>query len=369
MKVALLDLKVQYSSIKQEIDEAIARVLDHGKFIMGPEVGMLEEKLAAYCGTKYAVGVASGTDALLIALRALGVKSSDEVITSAFTFFATAGVISRLGAVPVFVDIDERTFNINANKIEEKITPKTKAIMPVHLYGQMAWMDKITEIAHKHNLAVVEDAAQAIGAKYQGKIAGSIGNASGFSCFPSKNLGAYGDAGFITSNDGGLVDLMRRLRVHGSQPKYYHSMVGYNSRLDTIQAAILMVKLKHLNNWHEGRRAKAKIYDRELAGLNGVTTPFVYEHNYHIYHQYTLMVEDRQKLMAALKEKEIGFDTYYPLPLHLQECYKDLKYESGDLPVSEKLAQRVISLPIYPELPEDQQAFVIDTIKEFYRRR
>jgi dTDP-4-amino-4,6-dideoxygalactose transaminase len=368
MKVQLLDLKQQYLSIKDEIDSAIFRVVEHCKFIMGPEVGLIEEKLAAYCQTKYAVGVASGTDALLIALRAYGVKPGDEVITTSFTFFATAGVISRLGAMPVFVDIDERTFNINANLIEKKITTKTRAIIPVHLYGQMAWMDKIMEIAGQHNLVVIEDAAQAIGAKYQGKLAGSIGHASGFSCFPSKNLGAYGDAGFITTSDVQQIENMRKLRVHGSKPKYYNSMVGYNSRLDTLQAAILLVKLNHLNDWHEARRRKAQIYDRELAGLPGVVTPFVYEHNYHIYHQYTLIVEDRQKLMALLKDKEIGFDTYYPLPLHLQECYKDLGYKPGELPVSEKLAQKVISLPIFPELPEDHQAFVIDTIKGFYRR-
>ncbi len=368
MKVPLLDLKPQYESIKNEIDSAIAAVLNHCKFIMGPEVGLLEQKLAAYCHTKYAVGVASGTDALLLSLRALGVGPGDEVITSAFTFFATAGVISRLGARPVFVDTDERTFNINANQIEEKINKRTKAIMPVHLYGQMAWMDKILEIAGHYNLPVVEDAAQAIGAKYFDRLAGSIGVTGGFSCFPSKNLGAYGDAGFITTSDDVLVEKLRKLRVHGSQPKYYHQMVGYNSRLDTIQAAVLMVKLDHLNRWHERRREKARIYDSELGGVDGVKTPFVYDHNYHIYHQYTLIVENRDKLAACLKEKEIGFDTYYPLPLHLQECYKDLGYKLGDLPVCERLSQKVISLPIYPEMPESHQAYVIETIKGFYRR-
>jgi dTDP-4-amino-4,6-dideoxygalactose transaminase len=368
MKVPLLDLKEQYNTIKDEINQAIGQVLDHCKFILGPEVKILEEKLATYCHTKHAIGVASGTDALLIALRALGVKPGDEVITSSFTFFATAGVISRLGAVPVFIDIDEKTFNINAKLIEGKITKKTKVILPVHLYGQMAWMDMIMELAKCHNLAVVEDAAQAIGAKYQGKLAGSIGDIGGFSCFPSKNLGAYGDAGFITTNDDKLAELMLKLRVHGSKQKYHHSMVGYNSRLDSLQAAILLVKLNHLNDWHEGRRRKANIYDNELAGFNGLITPFVYDHNYHIYHQYTLVVKNRDKLAALLKEKDIGFDTYYPIPLHLQECYKNLGYKQGDLPISEKLAQEVISLPIYPELHDDQQAFVIDTIKGFYRQ-
>jgi dTDP-4-amino-4,6-dideoxygalactose transaminase len=368
MKVPLLDLKLQYLSIKEEIDKAIARVVDHTQFIMGPEIGILEGKLATYCQTKYSAGVSSGTDALLIALHGLGIKPGDEVITSTFSFFATAGVISRLGAIPVFVDIDERTFNINANQIEKKITRKTKAILPVHLYGQMAPMDKIMELAKQYNLFIVEDAAQAIGSKHQGKMAGSIGHVSGFSCFPSKNLGAYGDAGFMTTNDDQLIEVLRKLRLHGAQPKYYHSMVGYNARLDTIQAAILLVKLNYLNNWHEARRRKAEIYDKGLAGLPGLVTPFVYEHNYHIYHQYTLIVEDRQKLAALLKEKEIGFDTYYPVPLHLQVCFNDLGYRNGDLPIAERLALQVISLPIYPEMPEDHQSFVIDTIKGFYRR-
>jgi dTDP-4-amino-4,6-dideoxygalactose transaminase len=369
MKVPLLDLKLQYQSIKPEIDAAVARVLEHTQFIMGPEVKSLESKLAEYCQCKYAVGVSSGTDALLIALHGLGLKPGDEVIVPTFSFFATAGVVARLGAVPVFVDVDERTFNINANQIEKKITKKTKGIMPVHLYGQIAWMDKIIELAKQYNLFVVEDAAQAIGSRYHGKLAGNFGNVSGFSCFPSKNLGAYGDAGFMTTNDDQLIDTLRRLCVHGAKPKYFHSMVGYNARLDTIQAAILLAKLNHLNEWHEARRNKAKIYDTELGNLPGVITPFVYEHNYHIYHQYTLIVENRQGLAALLKENEIGFESYYPLPLHLQECFKDLNYKIGDLPVSERLVEKVISLPIYPELPEDHQSFVIETIKGFYNRQ
>jgi dTDP-4-amino-4,6-dideoxygalactose transaminase len=369
MKVPLLDLKIQYNNLKPEIDEAIATVLGHTQFIMGPEVKLLEVKLAEYCNTKYAIGVSSGTDALLIALHGLGIKPGDEVIVPTFSFFATAGVVVRLGAVPVFVDIDERTFNINVNQIEKKITPKTKAIIPVHLYGQMAWMDKIMELARQYNLFVIEDAAQAIGSRYHSKLAGSIGHVSGFSCFPTKNLGAYGDAGFITTNSDDHIEVLRKLRVHGAKPKYHHAIVGYNARLDTIQAAILLVKLKYLNEWHEARRQKAKIYDQEFSEIGGVITPFVYEHNYHIYHQYTLIVEDRQGLVDRLKENEIGFETYYPVPLHLQECFKDLHYKEGDLPVSEKLALKAISLPIYPELPESHQAFVIDTIKGFYNRR
>jgi len=284
MRVPLLDLTRQYASIRDEMDKAIQKVLDHGRFIMGPELKEFESNLADYCTVKNGIGVASGTDALLLSLRALGVGSGDEVITSTFTFFATAGVISRLGARPVFVDIDPRTFNIDLGSLAGAITKKTKAIIPVHLYGQIAEMDEISAIAEKHNLAIVEDAAQAIGAAYQGKKAGSFGRTACFSFFPSKNLGAYGDAGFIVTDDDDLADLIRKLRVHGAKPKYYHSMVGYNSRLDTIQAAVLMVKLKYLPDWHEARREKAARYDRLLEDIQQVTTPFVHEHNYHIYH-------------------------------------------------------------------------------------
>lgn len=367
MKVPLLDLSKQYLSIKEEVDNAITKVLEHCRFIMGPEVGQLEEQLACYCNTKYAVAVASGTDALLLSLRALGVGPGDEVITTGFSFFATAGVITRLGAVPVFCDVDQRTFNIDTGLVEAKINSKTKAIMPVHLYGQMADMDSLMEIADNHKIPVVEDAAQAIGAKYKKKVAGTFGKTSGFSFFPSKNLGAYGDGGFISTNDDELVETLRKLRVHGARPKYHHTIVGYNSRLDTIQAAILLVKLSHLNQWHEKRRQKAQLYNEQLSGINGLETPFVHDYNYHIYHQYTLKVEDREKLKELLKKKNIGFDTYYPLPLPLQECYKHLSYKEGDLPVAEELSKKVISLPIYPELTEEQQAYVIDTIRGFYR--
>ncbi len=366
MKVVPLDLKLQYQSIKEEVNEAVWRVLDHCKFILGPEVKQLESELAKYCNTKYAIGVASGTDALLLALRACGVNPGDEVITTSFSFFATAGVISRLGAAPVFCDIDENTFNINPNLIEEKITSKTKAIMPVHLYGQIAEMDQIMEIAQKHNISVIEDAAQAIGSKYHNRPAGTLGDAAGFSFFPSKNLGAYGDGGFIATNSEELAEMSIKLRVHGSKPKYYHSIVGYNSRLDTIQAAVLLVKLKYLNEWHEKRRKVASNYDEQLQGINGVRTPFVHDYNYHIYHQYTLAVENREKLEEVLKRNEIGFATYYPIPLHLQDCFSHLGYKKGDLPICEKLADKVISIPIYPEMPEDQQSFVIEVIKGFY---
>jgi dTDP-4-amino-4,6-dideoxygalactose transaminase len=312
--------------------------------------------------------VASGTDALLLSLRAIGVGPGDEVVTPTFTFFATAGVISRLGARPIFVDIDPRTFNIDPGCLADAITKKTKAVMPVHLYGQIADMDDIMAVAEKHNLPVIEDAAQAIGATYRDKKAGSFGKTACFSFFPSKNLGAYGDAGFVITDDEDLADLIRRLRVHGAKPKYYHSMIGYNSRLDTIQAAILMVKLKYLPAWHEARRERAARYDRLLEDLGQITTPLVREHNYHIYHQYTVIAEDRDGLKDFLKSREIGIDTYYPLPLHLQDCYSDLGYRKGDLPVSESLSKKVISLPIFPELTDEEQDFVVESIKEYYRK-
>ena len=369
MKVPLLDLSRQYKVIKTEVNEAIQKVLDHGMFIMGPEVKELESELAAYCDTKHGIGVASGTDALLLSLRALGVGPGHEVITSTFTFFATAGVISRLGAKPVFVDIDPKTFNIDVEQVSAAITDKTKAVIPVHLYGQIAEMDEICQIAEKRGIPIVEDAAQAIGAKYKNRKAGSFGKTACYSFFPSKNLGAYGDGGLITTNDDSLADLLKKLRVHGAKPKYFHSTVGYNSRLDTIQAAALMVKLKHLPSWHEARRDKAARYDQMLSDVEQVRTPYVRDYNYHIYHQYTLIVENRDELKNFLKGREIGLDTYYPLPLHLQECYNDLGYKKGDLPVAEELAEKVISLPIFPELADDEQQFVIDAIKEFYLDR
>jgi dTDP-4-amino-4,6-dideoxygalactose transaminase len=368
MKVPLLDLKRQYLAIKGEIDQSIQKVLDHGMFIMGPELKELEEKMAKYCGTKHGIGVASGTDALLLSLRALGVGNGDEVITTTFSFFATAGVISRLGARPVFVDIDSKTFNIDPAKIKGAISSRTKAIMPVHLYGQVAEMDEIGEIALRAGIPIVEDAAQAIGAEYKGRKAGQFGATGCFSFFPSKNLGAYGDGGFITTDDDKLAELLRKLRVHGSKPKYYHSVVGYNSRLDTLQAAVLLVKMNYLPLWHEARRQKADTYNRLLKDVKQITTPFVRDYNYHIYHQYTILAENRDGLKEFLNTKEIGFDTYYPLPLHLQECYRELNYKPGDLPVAESLAHMAISLPVFPELREDEQEYVAGAIKEFYKK-
>ncbi len=369
MRVPLLDLSRQYATIKDEINEAIQKVLDHGMFIMGPEVKEFEAELAEYCGAKHGIGVASGTDALLLSLRALGVGPGDEVITSTFTFFATAGVISRLGAKPVFVDIDSKTFNIDVEKIESAITDNTRAIIPVHLYGQIAEMDGICALAESRAIPVVEDAAQAIGARYKKRNAGSFGKTACYSFFPSKNLGAYGDGGFIGANDDEIADLLRRLRVHGAKPKYYHSTVGYNSRLDTIQAAVLKIKLKYLPLWHEARRKKAAKYNELLKDVERVQTPFVHDYNYHIYHQYTLIVENRDDLKGFLKQRDIGLDTYYPLPLHLQECYSDLGYKRGDIPVAEDLAAKVISLPIFPELTDSEQEFVVESIREFYEKK
>jgi dTDP-4-amino-4,6-dideoxygalactose transaminase len=364
MKVPFLDLKRQYDAIKKEIDEAVFSVLSNTRFILGPEVKNLEDEVAAYCGTEFAIGVASGTDALLLSLRACGVKPGDEVITSSFSFFASAGVISRLGAVPVFVDINAETYNIDPDQIEGKISQKTKAIMPVHLFGQCADMDPTMDVAKRHNLKVVEDAAQAIGAEYKEKKAGAIGDFGCFSFFPSKNLGGAGDGGMVVTNDPEMSEMVRILRVHGSKPKYYHSIVGYNSRLDTIQAAILGVKLKYLDDWSKTRRKHAEIYNSAFKDLD-IIIPKEESFNYHIYNQYTIAVKKRDELRKHLKEKEIGHDSYYPVPLHLQECYGFLGYKKGDLPVSENKAEEVVSIPIYPELTKEEQEYVISTITEF----
>jgi dTDP-4-amino-4,6-dideoxygalactose transaminase len=367
MKVPPLDLKRQYASIKDEIDSAIQNVLNHGGFVLGPEVKELESKLAEYCDVAHGIGVASGTDALLLSLMAAGTAPGDEIITSTFTFFATAGVISRLGAKPVFVDIDLNTFNINPDLIEKAITPKTRAIIPVHLYGQVSEMDEIMQVADKHNLPIIEDAAQAVGSLYKNRKAGSFGLTGCFSFYPSKNLGGYGDGGFITTNNDDTADLLRKLRVHGARPKYFHSIVGVNSRLDSLQAAVLLVKLNHLPDWHEARRGKAEIYNGLLSGIEQVTTPSVRDYNYHIYHQYTILAERRDELKEYLKSREIGSEIYYPLPMHLQECFKDLGYKKDDMPVAEKAAAMALSLPIFPELTGEEQEYIVQTIKEFYK--
>lgn len=362
--IPLLDLKAQYKTIEDEVKKAIDEICQSSQFILGPFVKKFEEEVAEYCGVNHAIGVASGTDALTLSLEAIGVNPGDEIITSPYTFFATAGVISRLKATPVFVDIDSKTYNINPDLIEERITGKTKAIIPVHLYGQCAEMDKIMEIAQKYNLRVIEDAAQAIGAKYKGKDAGTIGDVGCFSFFPSKNLGGFGDGGMIVTNNEELAEKIRILRVHGSKSKYFHSMVGYNSRLDALQAAILSVKLRYLSSWTKKRQEHAELYNQLFENAE-VLTPFVEKYNYHIYNQYTIRVNNRDKLREHLKEKEIGTEIYYPLPLHLQECYRHLGYQEGDLPESEKAAKETLSLPVYPELRKEQQKEIVWHIKEY----
>ncbi len=364
MAVPLLDLSRQYAYLKPEIEKAVFDVMEKSTFILGPQVARLEEQVAALSGVPYAVGVASGTDALLIALRACDVGPGDEVITSNFSFFASAGVISRLGARPVFVDIDPDTYNIDPSLIEAAITPKTKVIMPVHLFGQPADMDPIMALARKYNLKVVEDAAQAIGAEYKGRKAGSIGDFGCFSFYPSKNLGAAGDGGMIITRDEAGYRRCRMLRVHGENPKYYYHFIGYNSRLDSLQAAILSVKMPYLQKWSEQRAAHARIYDRELAGLKDLKTPVVKSYaTFHIYNQYTLASPRRETILKAFSGKNIGHCIYYPLPFHKQECFKPLGYCEAEFPVSSKAADEVFSIPVYPEMTTEEQAEVIETIR------
>lgn len=361
--IPLLDLKAQYATIKDEVKLAIDDVLEHQSFILGSKVEAFEKEVAAYCDVGHAIGVASGTDALLLALMAIDLKPSDEVITTPYTFFATAGSIARLGAKTVFVDIDPKTYNINPSLIEKAITKRTKAIIPVHLYGQCADMDPILAVAKKHNLTVIEDAAQAIGAKYKNRQAGSIGHFGCFSFFPSKNLGAFGDGGMVVSNDANLAERVRVLRVHGSKPKYYHEFVGCCSRLDALQAAVLSVKLKYLNQWTKQRCFNAKRYDSLLKGTS-VIVPHVEDFNFHIFNQYIIRVKNRDQVREHLTQKKIGTEIYYPLPLHLQKCFKGLGYKAGDFPESEKAANETLGLPIYAELTDAQQKEVVAAIKE-----
>lgn len=364
MAVPFLDLSRQYAYLKDELDTAAVRVLTHGAFIHGPELKELEEKIASLCGVRHAMGVASGTDALLLALHAAGVGAGDEVITTDFSFFATAGVVSRLGAKPVFVDINPDSYNIDPGLIERMITPKTKAIMPVHLFGQIADMDPILEIGRKHNIKIIEDSAQAIGAKYKGRLAGSMGDLGCFSFYPTKNLGAAGDAGMITTNDDQLAELCRILRVHGAKPKYYHKLVGYNSRLDTMQAAVLLVKLPHLRNWTEQRIAHAGKYNQAFTDMENIKTPRVNEFtDFHIYNQYTIAIDNRDDFRARLTEAGIGSDIYYPVSFHAQECFANLNCAPENFPNSIKASHSVLSLPIYPELTEQEQDEVIAVIK------
>ena len=367
MKVPLLDLKAQFNPIKNEVMNAVEEVFESQQFINGPQVKELEKQIAAYSGCKLGIGVSSGTDAILCALMALDIKTGDEVITTPFTFFATAGCIWRTGAKPVFVDIDLKTYNIDVNKIEKAITKRTKAIMPVHLFGQVADMDPIMEIAKKHKLFVIEDAAQSIGASYKGKKAGSIGTVGCFSFFPSKNLGTAGDGGMIVTQDAALGERLEIMRGHGSKPKYFHQVVGGNFRLDTLQAAILLVKLKHLDSWSEGRRNNAAKYDHLLKDMPFIIRPHIEPHNVSIYNQYVIRVPKRDELRKFLTEKGIGTEIYYPLSLHEQNCFKDLGHKKGDFPESETAASETAALPIYPELMPEQIKYVSDSIKEFYK--
>ncbi|HUS72860.1 MAG TPA: DegT/DnrJ/EryC1/StrS family aminotransferase, partial [Sedimentisphaerales bacterium] len=334
MQIPLLDLKAQYANIKKEILAAVSEVLESQRCIGGPKVAELEEKIAAISDSRFAVGVSSGTDALLNSLMSLDVSDGDEVITTPFTFFATVGCIIRAGAKPVFVDIEPKTFNINPELIESVVTKKTKAIMPVHLFGQMADMDPIMEIANKYNLAVIEDAAQSITSSYKDRKAGSIGTTGCFSFFPSKNLGGIGDGGMIVTNDEQLYDRLFIMRNHGSKPKYYHKHIGGNFRLDTIQAVALLVKLPHLDEWSEARRRNAAYYDKRFAGTF-VTSPYVSPECVSVYNQYCIRVPKRDEVLAHLREKNIGCEIYYPVPLHLQECFRSLGYKEGDLPEAE----------------------------------
>jgi dTDP-4-amino-4,6-dideoxygalactose transaminase len=371
-KVPLIDLKAQFAPLRGDVLEAITRVCDAQQFILGPEVDGLERELEACLGIPHAIGVSSGTDAVLAALMALDVGPGDEVVTTPFSFFATAGAIARLGARPVFVDIDRGTFNIDAGAIASVVTSKTKAILPVHLFGQSADLAPILELSERSGVPVVEDAAQSIGTCYRGRPVGGIGTIGCFSFFPTKNLGAFGDAGLITTSDGTLARKLRAIRQHGGAVKYHHELVGGNFRIDALQAAILRVKLPHLNAWTTARRRNAERYDALFAqdGLaNTVTLPARSQHSTHIYNQFVIRVPERDRLRAHLQSSGIGTEVYYPVPLHLQPCFRHLGYGSGSFPVAETAANEALALPIYGELTEAQQSWVVETIRTFYQPR
>jgi dTDP-4-amino-4,6-dideoxygalactose transaminase len=364
MKVKLLDLQEQYMSIRGEVRRVLDEVCDAQDFILGPRVERFEQNLAAYCQTKYAIGVSSGTDALLCSLMALGIGPDDEVICPAFTFFATAGSIARLGAKPIFADIDPATFNIAPEQLKAKLSSKTRAIMPVHLFGQLADMEAINDIARQREIPVIEDAAQAIGAKRNGKPACAHGFVGCLSFYPTKNLGGFGDGGAICTSDEAFAEKCRLLRVHGSGTKtYYHKFVGGMFRLAAIQAAVLDIKLKRLDSWHEGRRRNAALYDKLLAGSK-VTTPKIDEGNWSIYNQYVVRVQNRDAVKSKLADAGIGSAIYYPVPLHLQECFAYLGHKAGDFRESERACREVLALPVYPELKEDEVRYVASVLKE-----
>lgn len=379
IKVPLLDLKPQYEALASELDAAVAEVVKSQYFILGPEVECFERGVADYCGVEHAVGVSSGTDALIVAMMAMGIGRGDEVITTPYTFFGTVGSIVRLGAKPVFVDIEPDSFNIDVSRIEAAITPKTRAIAPVHLFGQMAAMRAINRLARDHDLLVIEDAAQAIGAKQNGHPAGYFGHMGCLSFFPTKNLGGFGDGGMVVTDDADYASIARQLRNHGMEPKYFHARIGGNFRLDALQAAVLNVKLPHLDRWHEQRRDNAARYrklfqeaglTREIAQLdgsleNGVVLPLERESNYHIYNQFVIYAEQRDELMAHLKTNDVGCEIYYPLALHEQECFRLLAYAKGDFPHAERAAAMSLALPIYPELTGEMIERVVAVISDF----
>jgi dTDP-4-amino-4,6-dideoxygalactose transaminase len=364
MTVPLLDLKAQYADIRQDVDDAVRRVFESTRFIGGPEVTGLEEEVARYSQCAHAIGCASGTDALLLSLRALNVGPGDEVVTTAYSFFASAGVIANVGARPVFVDIDPRTYNLDPHRLDAAITPRTKAVITVHLYGQCCDLAAVKSVCEKRKVWLVEDAAQAIGAEWEGKRAGSVGDFGCFSFFPSKNLGAAGDGGMIVSQSQELGDRARLLREHGAKPKYFHALVGTNSRLDALQAAILRVKLRHLDRWSEGRARNAALYDQLLEGSR-VGRPYRDPRTRHIYNQYVIRVNRRDELRAHLQTRGIGTEVYYPVPLHLQKCFAALGHKEGDMPHSEAAARETVALPIYPELTEDQIRYVAANVRDF----
>lgn len=392
MNIPLIDLKAQYESLAEELKEATLGVLTSANYIMGKTVIDFENTFAEYVGVKHAISVGNGTDGLVIALKAMGIGEGDEVITTPFTFFATAEAISAVGGTPVFVDVYKDTFNIDVTKIEEKITSKTKAIMPVHIFGQSADMDEINEIAKKHNLLVIEDACQAIGGKYKGRNVGSLGDAAVFSFFPTKNLGCAGDGGMIVTNNDDIATIAKALKAHGSGEngqkaynllnnieeevqkaegandtvynplKYYNYLIGYNSRLDAIQAAILNVKIKEIDNWNAKRREVAEIYNEALKNTD-LVTPVTRDYVEQVYHMYVLQSENREEVLEKLKEAGVATGVYYPVPLHLQKCYKNLGYKEGDMPVSEYLSHRTFAIPVYPELTKEQVDYIISKIK------
>lgn len=372
LEVPLLDLKAQHKQIAADVSAAVRRVLESQRFILGPDVAELEYEIASYCGARHAIACASGSDALLLALMALEIGPGDEVITSPFTFFATAGSIARLGARPVFVDIDFDTFNLDPTSVESAVTSRTKAIIPIHLFGQCADMDPINSIAANNGLSVIEDAAQAIGATYGSVRAGSLGRVAALSFYPSKNLGGAGDGGMMTTNDEKLAGRIRCLGAHGAREKYYHDLIGLNSRLDSVQAALLRVKLQYLDQWTEARRANARHY-RKLFAASGlvdsgaVTLPVERDWGAHVYNQFVIRVKNRDALRAHLKENGVGTEVYYPLSLHLQPCFKHLGYGIGSLPQSEKATEEALAIPIYPELEPQARRYVVDQITSFYQ--